>query len=287
MAVTAQRAQMPNKSSTAVPVSADKLALPKRQIAGMARASLPKESRVFAIGDVHGRWDLLAALIRAIDEKAANLPLMPTKFVILGDFIDRGPDSAKIMDLLMRACQSYDAFVVLKGNHEASLIAAAHGDADAQHLWLKHGGLATLESFGIAPPQSGEDRFRFAERLQKGIGVKALEWLMELPTFLSEPPFFFCHAGVRPGRSLHRQSEEDLLWIRSAFMESTRDHGAIIIHGHNVVDDVEVCSNRISLDTGAYYTGVLSAVMLDPKQSFIFRAGLKPSKEPMLFRTSV
>lgn len=275
-----------NFSSELAPTKVDVLQFPS-PTRRRGKLDAAKDSRVFAIGDVHGRWDLLAVLIRAIEEKAADLPLMPTKFVILGDFIDRGPDSAKIMDLLMRACRSHDSFVVLKGNHEASLIAAAQGDGDAQRLWLKHGGLATLDSFGIAPPQPGEDRFQFAERLQTGIGVEALEWLMELPTFLSEPPFFFCHAGVRPGRSLHRQVEEDMLWIRSAFMESTRDHGAIIVHGHSVVDDVEVCSNRISLDTGAYYTGVLSAVMLDPNQSFIFRAGLKPSHEPILFRTSV
>lgn len=278
---------MANNHSTVIPVSTDRLVLPKRQFAGIARASSPKDTRLFAIGDVHGRWDLLAALIRAIEEISADLPPMPTKFVILGDFIDRGPDSAKVLELLIRACRNHGEFVVLKGNHEASLIAAAQGDGGAQRLWLKHGGLATLKSYGIAPLQLEETRYQFAERIRAGIGVETIEWLTDLPAFLSEPPFFFCHAGVRPGRSLHRQEEQDLLWIRSAFMESRRDHGAIIVHGHSVVDDVEVCSNRISLDTGAYYTGVLSAVMLDPKQSFIFRAGKSMSDKPILFSSAV
>lgn len=264
---------MPGTDSTALVVTEHPLTLLKRNFAGIPLASLPKRCRLIAVGDVHGRWDLLTALIRAIDIKMVDMPLLPTKFIILGDFIDRGPGSRKIIDLLMRACQNYNAFVVLRGNHEASLIAAAHGDGDAQSLWLEHGGLATLQNFGIAPPQPGEDRFQFAERIRSGIGVDVLEWLMELPVSLSEPPFFFCHAGVRPGRSLHRQDEQDMLWIRAEFMDSTRDHGAIVVHGHNMVDDVEVCSNRISLDTGAYRTGVLSAVMLDPNQSYIFRTG--------------
>jgi serine/threonine protein phosphatase 1 len=278
---------MPSNPSAAIPVSADRIIMPKRQFAGLARASAPKDCRLFAIGDVHGRWDLLAALIRAIEDMVAELPPLHTKFVILGDFIDRGPDSAKIIELLMRAGQDNAGFVTLKGNHEATLVAAAHGDGGAQRLWLKHGGLATLKSYGIAPLQPDETRYQFAERICAGMGLETIEWLARLPAFLSEPPFYFCHAGVRPGRALHKQEEQDLLWIRSAFMESRRDHGAIVVHGHSVVEEAEVCSNRISLDTGAYYTGVLSAIMLDPEQSVLFRAGQSLSDKPILFSSVV
>lgn len=267
---------MAGQYSGDIPVIERPLLLPERKMRGILRGSQPRPGRLIAIGDVHGRWDLLATLIRAIDARMTRLPALPTKLIILGDFIDRGPDSRKVIELLQRASRKYKAFVVLKGNHEASLVAAAHGDGDAQDLWLQHGGLAMLANFGIAPKGADEDRFSFAERIRNGIGVELLEWIMDLPTFLHEPPYFFCHAGVRPGRPLNRQLEEDMLWIRDVFMNSTRDHGAMIVHGHSMVEDVEICSNRISLDTGAYCTGHLSAAILDPQRSVILRAGPGP-----------
>lgn len=278
---------MYGQHSSEIPVTERPLQLPKRKERGILRGATSRATRLIAIGDVHGRWDLLAALIRAIDVRMTQSPSEPTKLIILGDFIDRGPDSRKVVELLQRANRKYKAFIVLKGNHEASLVAAAHGDADAQNLWLEHGGSATLESFGIAPKEPDEDRFSFAARIRNGIGVELLEWIMDLPTFLHEPPYFFCHAGIRPGRPLQRQLEEDMLWIRDEFMKSTRDHGAIIVHGHNIVPDVEICRNRISLDTGAYRTGYLSAALLGPHQSSILRAGCGPDESDAHLRTAV
>lgn len=224
---------------------------------------LPENQRIVAFGDIHGRADLFSALIRAVGEKLSEMPRKSNTMLILGDFIDRGLSSAMMLDVLRRASKTHENFLVLRGNHEESLLASAYGDADAQRLWLEHGGEAFLKSYGMLPPQPDEDSFSFAGRLCSLIGTETLEWLEDLPTHYHEPPFFFCHAGVRPGVALGKQSQHDLLWIRQAFMESPQDHGAIIVHGHNVVSEVQIRDNRISLDTGAYDTGNLSAVILD------------------------
>lgn len=237
-----------------------------RKAWGILPNSLPPSKRLVAIGDVHGRWDLLSTLIRAINAKISTLPDKQAKLIVLGDFIDRGPGSSQVVELLRKASGHYANFVVLRGNHEESFIAAAHGDGHAQKLWLTHGGQAMLQSFGIEPPYEREDSFSFAARLREGIGIDVLEWMMDLPVQLYEPPYFFCHAGIRPGVPLHKQDQQDMLWIRREFMESTLDHKAIIVHGHNVVKDVQVHTNRISLDTGAYRSGNLSAAILDSEQ---------------------
>lgn len=234
-----------------------------RKAWGKRATGLSPATRLVAIGDIHGRLDLFSILVRAIGSKLSSIPKKKTQLIILGDFIDRGPSSAKVLQALRHANEEFDNCIVLRGNHEESFVAAAHGDREAQLLWLEHGGMAMLESFGIAPPKEGEDSFSFAERLRAAVGIETLEWLMDLPTHYFEPPFFFCHAGVRPGVPLGKQNQQDLMWIRQAFMESGQDHGAIIVHGHNIVSDVEIRANRISLDTGAYASGTLSATILD------------------------
>jgi len=224
---------------------------------------LAEDNRMVAFGDIHGRADLFSALIRAVGLKLSELSRKRTTMVVCGDFIDRGPSSSMMLEVLRRATQTHSNFMVLRGNHEDALLGAAYGDVDAQRLWLEHGGEAFLKSYGMLPPQPDEDSFSFAGRLCSMIGTETLEWLEDLPTHYHEPPFFFCHAGVRPGIALGKQSRHDLLWIRQPFMQSAKDHGAIIVHGHSVVSDVELRDNRISLDTGAYETGNLSAVILD------------------------
>lgn len=233
--------------------------------AGFRRRYPMAAERMIAIGDIHGRFDLLRALIGAIEDHVQGLPERPGRVIILGDFIDRGPASRQVVSLLRIVMRRYgEAVAVLQGNHEASLLAAARGDPDAQEMWLRHGGDATLESYGIDPPRQGESAHAFGARIADGVGLDVLDWIDQLPLSVHHAPFFFCHAGVRPGRTLSRQSEDDLLWIRDEFVASRRDHGAIVVHGHSISDEVDVAHNRIGVDTGAYKTGVLSAVVLDP-----------------------
>ena len=223
----------------------------------------PMRERIYAIGDIHGRLDLLRALLIAIEVDALARAPMPTRVVILGDFIDRGPDSRKLMTIFAKEKSS--RVVVLKGNHEAALVDALRGDHDAMDLWMAYGGAATLRSFGAAETELDPDDSRALIELARNIIPKNLVvWLERLPVYYRRGPYYFVHAGVRPGVSLERQSVDDQLWIRDEFTQSTSDHGAVIVHGHSINEGGAVfCPNRIGVDTGAYRTEVLSAVGLE------------------------
>ena len=227
-------------------------------------AAAPDEV-VYAVGDIHGRLDLFWQLVEQMDKDFTERG--PThkvlRMILLGDFIDRGPSSRPLIQALMLAQKRGAKLDVMLGNHEALLLDSLEGDEHAQKLWLKMGGLAAIESFGIDPPEEDESPMSFSERLIAGIGTDIIEWLRELPVSLESGDYLFCHAGIKPGVPLRHQKREDMLWIRKAFMDSRRDHGAVVVHGHNIVDDVEVRRNRISIDTGAYRSGRLSAVCLD------------------------
>lgn len=227
-------------------------------------ASSAANEIVYAIGDVHGRFDLFSRLIQQIEADSAvhRKPGAQVRIIVLGDFIDRGPDSRRMIELLRALHASNTPIEVLLGNHEAMLLESVAGDAQAQQGWLRHGGLEALESFGIDPPASDEDPFTFAGRLANGVGLETIDWLRDLPLSARSGDYFFCHAGVRPGTALDDQAPDDLLWVRDDFMSSQRNHGAVIVHGHNIVDSAQVRTNRISLDTGAYRTERLSAVRL-------------------------
>lgn len=223
----------------------------------------PMRERIYAIGDIHGRLDLLRALLIAIEVDASGRAPMPTRVVILGDFIDRGPDSMKLITIF--AGMKSSRVVVLKGNHEAALVDALRGDHDAMDLWMAYGGDATLRSFGVAETEIDPDDSRaLIELARKIIPRNLVEWLERLPVFYRRGPYYFVHAGVRPGVPLERQSVDDQLWIRDGFTQSTNDYGAVIVHGHSINEDgVIFCANRIGVDTGAYRTGMLSAVGLE------------------------
>lgn len=227
------------------------------------RAS-PEPQRVYAIGDIHGRLDLLVAMIARIQADALARSVVSTRIVVLGDFIDRGPDSARIVELLMRL-QAEPNVVVLKGNHEAALVDALAGDFTMLDLWLSHGGLATLRSFGMATePVDMDDSVQLLRLARERVPPPVRAWLARLPTSTRFGPYYLVHAGVKPGVDLDRQLDESRLWITDEFTGSTRDHGAVIVHGHTVVESgVVIAPNRIGVDTGAYRTGRLSAVGLE------------------------
>lgn len=233
--------------------------------------------RIYAIGDVHGRFDLFQLLLERIeaDNRLRNPHCRP-RIIVLGDVIDRGPESRLLLKLLMRAQTEVPQVDILLGNHEAALLDSLTGDEHAQAMWLAFGGLATLHSYGIDPPAAGEDPFAFADRIVAGIGAPMIEWLRELPLHLQSGNYFFCHAGIRPGVALEKQSTEDLLWIRDDFLTSTRDHGAVIVHGHSIADGVMILPNRIGVDTGAYRTNTLSAVALEADQAWVIEATAAP-----------
>lgn len=200
----------------------------------------------YAVGDIHGRLDLLNTLLAKIEGHAAGRPGSKT-LVFLGDYIDRGPDSAGVLDRLIAGPPpGIDRQVCLLGNHEDLMIRVARGE-DRGGIWAFNGGDKTVESYG-------NNRSRFDRHIA---------WLSTLPTYLHEDGFYFVHAGIVPGRPLDQQKRKDQLWIRHRFYWSWRDHAAIVVHGHSIVGRRPVVRrNRISIDTGAYGTGVLTCAVL-------------------------
>ncbi|WP_425106561.1 metallophosphoesterase family protein [Ancylobacter sp.] len=228
-------------------------------------ARVPDGARVYAIGDIHGRDDLLRALLAAIAADSASHP-GPCHVVFLGDYIDRGEASAAVVErLASRRDESRDgSWSCLRGNHEATFLAALAGEA-AWEPWLRMGGVETLFSYGVSVRDiTGPERdAQLREAALAAIPPAHLDFLRQLPVRREIGDYFFCHAGIRPGVPLDRQTQEDLIWIRDPFLHSTRDHGKRIVHGHTPVMAVEMHANRINVDTGAYLTHRLSCVVLE------------------------
>lgn len=220
--------------------------------------------RVYAIGDVHGRLDLLRTLIRTLEADAAGLARDATRMVFLGDLIDRGPNSRQVLELVrFLQCRDPRRVEVLLGNHEEMLLAAVAGEPAAQRLWLRTGGDATLRSYRLDPDEFvAFPPLKRARLLRQAVGQRMVDWLEARPVAWQSGSYYFCHAGVRPGVSLDKQRREDLLWIRGQFLESTRTHGAVIVHGHSETEVAQAMPNRINVDTGAWRTGQLTAVGL-------------------------
>jgi serine/threonine protein phosphatase 1 len=209
-------------------------------------------SLIYAIGDIHGCLDKLRGLLLRCEKHAAGRPMA---FVFVGDYIDRGPQSAGVIDCLIDLkAQHGEGVVTLMGNHEAMALAAIDGSGPPR-LWFAQGGLATLKSYGVAQP--GE---------MPGAHV---DWLRALRLSHDDGRRFFVHAGVNPGSSLKAQDDTDLLWIREPFLSHRGDYGRLIVHGHtplaNGVPDLR--GNRLNLDTGAVFGGPLTAAVFDAAQT--------------------
>lgn len=239
----------------------------------LRRPRITPNQRLLVIGDIHGRADLLSEMMRryrALSTTHLGPPVDHNKVLVLGDFIDRGPNSVGVMQALYRL-KDKPGLVVLKGNHEAALVGCANGQMDPHTGWLTFGGLEFLKNLGVEAPSVWTDQREFAEQLKDSLGDRLLEWLDKLPSSYSDGDFFFCHAGVRPGIDLAAQIERDLQSIRGEFLKSRRHHGKIIVHGHSVEPNVCVRWNRIGIDTGAYRTGMLSGLVLNYENAWVLQ----------------
>jgi len=223
-----------------------------------APAILPPGQRVYAVGDVHGCMDRLAALHEMIAEDIAERPAARTTLVHLGDYVDRGTDSAQVIDwLINRPPVPADTIINLMGNHEQMMLAAVAGaDAEAASLWLTNGGADSLLSWGVSrsvPPAEWASR----------IPLQHLIFLRDLTICHRVGPYLFVHAGIQPGVPLDRQTRHDMIWIREPFLSSRADHGAVIVHGHTPKRQPLVQPNRIAIDTGAVLGGALTCLVLE------------------------
>ena len=221
----------------------------------MTPGALPPGRRVYAIGDIHGCDDQLAALHRAIQTDLAENPIARPLMIHLGDYVDRGPDTAGVVARLIRGSKGLPA-INLMGNHERTMLDALEGHGGAATDWLFTGGRTSLESWHIDPDTP---RSAWLEKLP----AAHLDFLGRLKLFHREGSYIFVHAGIRPGIALDDQARDDLLSIRMPFLYSDADHGAVIVHGHTPTDEPVLKPNRIGIDTGACFGGKLTCAILE------------------------
>lgn len=220
---------------------------------------------VYAVGDVHGCYDLLKGLLEALVWDAASLDKrVGALLVFCGDYVDRGSRSRDVLDTVVwlsrqRSVES----LFLKGNHEAMLLGFL--DRPEQHVaWLRKDGLPTLRSYGVSIDAANADASHLRDALADRMPAAHLRFLERLPTLFTCGGYAFVHAGLRPGVPLARQSKDDCLWIRDAFLDSDHRFEKVVVHGHSWdTDQPQLRDTRIGVDTGAYATGVLTAVRLD------------------------
>ncbi|MBB6505140.1 serine/threonine protein phosphatase 1 [Sphingomonas endophytica] len=228
------------------------------------RAAVPAGMRVYAVGDVHGRADLLEPLLGWIAEDHARRGgEAALQIVFLGDLIDRGPASAKVIDLVANGGPAGAQQHVLSGNHEEMLLAILAGETEGVASWLDHGGAETLESYGVDPARFWADSEGLPRVLRAAIPSRHLALLRAMLDQVRIGDYLFVHAGIRPGVPIEDQAARDLRWIRKDFLTSTADHGPVVVHGHTIVPKVDHRHNRIAIDTGAYRTGRLTALGLE------------------------
>jgi serine/threonine protein phosphatase 1 len=224
---------------------------------------LPEGVRIYAIGDVHGRADLLEQVFSQIDAHIAAYPVDHPLQVLVGDYIDRGPYSREVLDRLIERSGS-SRMVLLKGNHE-TFIPDFLRDPSMFGSWSQMGGLETLMSYGVIPSLNADAKTQkeFAIALQAALPKSHRAFLAGLKSSFSCGGFFFVHAGVKPGVPFDEQREADLLWIRDEFLFHEEKFGKVVVHGHTPVRTVDMRPNRINIDTGAYATGKLSCIIIE------------------------
>lgn len=227
----------------------------------------PPDTVIYAVGDIHGRADLLAAIQALIAADAPRREARRRQVVYLGDYVSRGGDSREVVDRVRNWLPEGFERIALKGNHEDLLLRFLDGELDAGRHWFDYDGLDTLAHYGVAidDRRARDDasvsalRDRFAAALPQA----HLDFFRSLPASHGAGGYCFVHGGVRPGVALAEQTDHDRMWIRKPFLESDADHGAVVVHGHSISPQPVVRHNRIGIDTAAYRSGILTCLVLE------------------------
>lgn len=236
--------------------------------------------RIHAIGDVHGRLDLLTRMHAVIANALERDRPADWRIIHLGDYVDRGPDSKGVIDFLIEAKRRDPRHLMLAGNHDVGFLDfLAKPDPDG--LFMRYGGVETAQSYRVALLNDRSGRSAGAEQdfasshaaLVEAVLPSHVEFLRSLAFSATFGDFFFCHAGVRPGVALDAQAKLDLIWIREMFLNYPELHEKIVVHGHTPCDEPEIMANRVNVDTGAFATGLLSALVIDGADKRIFSVG--------------
>jgi serine/threonine protein phosphatase 1 len=230
---------------------------------------VPDRVRIYAIGDIHGRADLLDETLARVDADLATYPDCDPLHVFLGDYIDRGPASRAVIDRLIERRMTHKT-ICLKGNHEGYMLDFLR-TPEVLSEWQHLGGLETILSYGIRPSINAHSakQLELSRALNVALPDPHRRFLQSLRLSFTCGDFFFAHAGVKPRVPLNRQKEEDLLWIRDDFLLCEEDHGKIIVHGHSPVTAPDIRHNRVNIDTGAYATGRLTCLLIENGGYFV------------------
>lgn len=227
-------------------------------------AHVPDGLRIYAIGDIHGRRDLLDDLLFRIDADDRARGAARSQLIFLGDLVDRGPDSAGVIQRTMELKSGGRSARFLMGNHEEVFLKALGGSLEALRFFVKIGGRATILSYGFDEAEyDAMDYDALMAALIARVPRAHIDFLRGFEDRIAIGDYLFVHAGIRPRVPVEEQVGGDLRWIRSEFLDFRGDHGAVVVHGHTISEDVEERSNRIGIDTGAFATGRLTAIGLE------------------------
>lgn len=236
-----------------------------------ALPAVPDGTRYYAIGDIHGRLDLYNALIAAIEAEIAAAPGVDHRIIVLGDLVDRGPDSAGVVERTQLWQQTRNVRV-LAGNHEEMFLAAFEKPEALRHF-LKHGGRETVLSYGLSTKQLATlELDEIFAQMPRIVPQSTRDYIAGFETMIRAGDYVFVHAGVDPTRPLSDQKRSDLLWIRERFLNHEGPLEKVVVHGHTIFERVMDCGNRIGIDTGAFRSGVLTALVLEGDQRRVLQA---------------
>ena len=233
---------------------------------------IPPGERIYAIGDIHGRLDLLDDLLVRIGADDGTRESAETTLLFLGDLVDRGPDSAGVVERVRKLAASEVKVRVLMGNHEEVFLAAVQGDLAALRFFCRIGGRETLISYGI--DEDEYERLDYAELAIRATDVvpsEHVEFIANFEDTITIGGYAFVHAGLRPGVPIAEQQDKDTRWIRDTFLDHEGAFEAFVVHGHTILENVDERSNRIGIDTGAYVTGKLTALGLEGEDRWILQ----------------
>jgi|TARA_R100001244_G_scaffold44182_6_gene39910 serine/threonine protein phosphatase 1 len=226
-------------------------------------ATVPEGRRVYAIGDVHGRNDLLQQLLQKIVMDDGERGAAKSEIIFLGDLVDRGPDSAGVLETAMQLKATAGNVRFLMGNHEEVYLAAATGDEKSVRFFNRIGGRETILSYDISMKEYIElDMVQLAKRIPTLFPQEHVDFVSGFEDQIVVGDYAFVHAGIRPGLPLSEQRKKDLRWIREEFLATEAAHEKVIVYGHTISDEVVEAGNRIGIDTGAYYSNKLTALAL-------------------------
>jgi serine/threonine protein phosphatase 1 len=236
---------------------------------------LPPGQRCYAVGDIHGELSMALALVEQISEDHKRRgDIAETHLIFLGDFIDRGPQSRETVEWLASYPPTFATSHFLRGNHEDAFLAVLDGDESDLIGWRKFGGRETLASYGIGDKAVAMGGPFFRGELREKVPESHILFLRSLKDYVQLGDYLFVHAGIRPGVALSAQDPRDFTWIRKEFIDSSLDHGLMIVHGHTISAAVDIQPNRIGIDTGAYQPGgKLSAIGLEGEERWFLEVG--------------